>query len=258
MQTDEDRPQYVIDALEMAGLNEPQKIETQISGYVPVFDALLAKYDNPITPLVFGRMWLYCNMIDRVCRAALATIGEGLNLDASTVSRHAEKLVADGFLIDLTPTLKNRPHVYADAGRVVMKNALNAHLAESKASLAQNKADLAQNRLSTLSNTPVDNKDVAKAIQNRTSLLVKLYRENIGEPTPLMADILRNAVIDYPVETWYQPAFEIAVIANARKWNYVAAVLDGWKNNGFGWKPEKYAQRRAPKTPTGEPEGRWI
>lgn len=87
--------------------------------------------------------------------------------------------------------------------------------------------------------TSLNDEEVAKAITERTSLFATLYSENIGAITTLTADLIRNMAIDYPDPTWYRPAFEIAVKNNARNLNYVDAVLKGWKDHSFGWKPEK-------------------
>lgn len=97
-----------------------------------------------------------------------------------------------------------------------------------------------------------DYKDEAGEISGRLAILVKLYWDNLGAPNPLMADILRNAAIDYPNEAWYQPAFEAAVKANARSWNYVAAVLKGWQDHGFGWKPESVHKKSGRAKPSPE------
>jgi DnaD/phage-associated family protein len=102
-----------------------------------------------------------------------------------------------------------------------------------------------------------DVNEQAHAIAERTALLSKLYSENIGAITPLMADLIRNMTIDYPDPSWYQPAFEIAVKNNARNLNYVDAVLGGWKKHYFGWKPERTKSNsrngRKSETPTPPP-----
>jgi len=105
-----------------------------------------------------------------------------------------------------------------------------------------------------LKNQPIKNDDDDEGLTHRTKTLATLYEENIGAITPLMADILRNATIDYPIETWYQPAFAIAVKNNARSWNYVDAILDSWKRNGFGWKPERKNGRKNGKSREPEPK----
>ena len=63
------------------------------------------------------------------------------------------------------------------------------------------------------------------------SNIFKLYEENIGALTPLLADMLREAEKNYP-GAWFEEAFEIAVSRNIRNWKYVEAILTRWKENG--------------------------
>ncbi len=65
----------------------------------------------------------------------------------------------------------------------------------------------------------------------RKSNIFKLYEENIGALTPLLADMLREAEKNYP-SAWFEEAFEIAVSRNIRNWKYVEAILSRWKENG--------------------------
>jgi len=141
----EQKPEYVTDALEMMGVVKPKKIIQEISGFVPVFDVVVSFYEDHITALVFGRRWQYCRMEDGVCRASLSRLAKDLRLDEATIMRHTEKLVKDGYLVDLTPDRRNRPHVYADAGRVVMKSYLG--VAECNTSIAQSNVGIAQSQL---------------------------------------------------------------------------------------------------------------
>ena len=59
----------------------------------------------------------------------------------------------------------------------------------------------------------------------------KLYEENIGPLTPMIADILRESEKDYPYE-WIRDAMEEAVMNNARSWRYIESILRSWKENG--------------------------
>jgi DnaD/phage-associated family protein len=61
----------------------------------------------------------------------------------------------------------------------------------------------------------------------------KLYEENIGPLTPLIADALRDAETEYPPE-WIEEALGEAVKRNKRNWKYVEAILRGWKEEGRG------------------------
>jgi DnaD/phage-associated family protein len=59
----------------------------------------------------------------------------------------------------------------------------------------------------------------------------KLYEENIGPLTPLIADMLKEAEELYRAE-WFEEAFAIAVKNNKRNWKYVEAILKRWKEEG--------------------------
>jgi DNA replication protein len=64
-----------------------------------------------------------------------------------------------------------------------------------------------------------------------TPNIFKLYEDNIGLITPMIAETLRDAEKSYPLE-WIEEAIRIAVESNARTWRYVAAILDRWKEEG--------------------------
>jgi DNA replication protein len=59
----------------------------------------------------------------------------------------------------------------------------------------------------------------------------KLYEENIGPLTPMIADTLRDAEQTYP-ESWIADAMTEAVQRNKRSWKYVEAILKRWKEDG--------------------------
>ena len=59
----------------------------------------------------------------------------------------------------------------------------------------------------------------------------KLYEENIGPLTPLIADALKDAEESYPDE-WIADAIGLAVKNNKRNWKYVEAILKRWKEEG--------------------------
>lgn len=61
--------------------------------------------------------------------------------------------------------------------------------------------------------------------------IFRLYEENIGPLTPLIADALREAESEYP-DDWVQDAFRIAVETNKRNWRYIQAILRRWQEEG--------------------------
>jgi len=71
----------------------------------------------------------------------------------------------------------------------------------------------------------------------------KLYEENIGPLTPMIADMLKDAEETYSDE-WVAEALEIAVTRNVRNWKYVEAILKRWKDKG---KHEGRAEENAVK-----------
>jgi DnaD/phage-associated family protein len=58
-----------------------------------------------------------------------------------------------------------------------------------------------------------------------------LYEENIGALTPAIADRLKAAKDEYLYE-WIVEAIEIAIENNVRRWNYITAILERWKQEG--------------------------
>jgi DNA replication protein len=61
--------------------------------------------------------------------------------------------------------------------------------------------------------------------------IYRLYEENIGPLTPLVADMLRDAEQTYRQE-WIEEAITIAVQNNKRNWKYVEAILRSWQEEG--------------------------
>ncbi len=61
--------------------------------------------------------------------------------------------------------------------------------------------------------------------------IFRLYQENIGPLTPIIADALREAEDIYPIE-WIEEAIQIAVQNNVRRWRYVERILDRWQKEG--------------------------
>ena len=59
----------------------------------------------------------------------------------------------------------------------------------------------------------------------------RLYEENIGPLTPLIADALKDAEETFSGE-WIADAIELAVKNNKRNWKYCEAILKRWKEEG--------------------------
>jgi len=81
----------------------------------------------------------------------------------------------------------------------------------------------------------------------------KLYEENIGALTPLIADTLKDAEETYQAE-WIAEAIELAVKNNKRNWKYCEAILKRWKEEG---RAEKQDRRDAEKDRRKYVEGKY-
>jgi DNA replication protein len=68
--------------------------------------------------------------------------------------------------------------------------------------------------------------------------IFRLYEENIGPLTPLIADALKDAEETYSAE-WVAETIDLAVRNNKRNWRYCEAILKRWKEEGRGEKQDR-------------------
>lgn len=59
----------------------------------------------------------------------------------------------------------------------------------------------------------------------------RLYEQNIGPLTPMLADQIRLAIEDYPAD-WIEDAIGEAVAYNRRSWRYISRILENWTVQG--------------------------
>lgn len=78
--------------------------------------------------------------------------------------------------------------------------------------------------------------------------IFRLYEQNIGMLTPMIAEALKDAEREYPAG-WIEDAIRLAVENNARKWGYIRAVLERWEKEG---KSSEVAGR------TAQRDGQWY
>lgn len=108
-------------------------------------------------------------------------------------------------------------------------------------------------------NTEVDRKALEKVRRGEISIgampsaepysepaqpnIFRLYEENIGVLTPLVADRLKEAETSYP-DHWIAEAMEQAVAYNSRSWSYIEAILKRWAAEGkFGGEAGRRAEK---------------
>ena len=78
---------------------------------------------------------------------------------------------------------------------------------------------------------PTGDEQIAVELAPEAPNIFRLYEENIGPLTPMIAQSLAEAEDTYPA-TWIEEAFQIAVERNARNWRYVEAILKRWYDEG--------------------------
>ncbi len=110
-------------------MNDRIPIESEhfSTGFTMTFDVLADRYDA-LTALVFGVVWRHCQMRKHVCTASVERMAKLIGVSENTVRRRLKVLVDDGFIIDDTPGLRHRPHVYRDSGKLRV-----VHSSETKA-----------------------------------------------------------------------------------------------------------------------------
>jgi len=85
----------------------------------------------------------------------------------------------------------------------------------------------------------------------------RLYEENIGPLTPLIADALKDAEDTYS-EAWIADAIEVAVKNNKRSWSYCEAILKRWKEEGRAKKQDRRDDQAARQRDVEEKIRRFI
>jgi DNA-binding Lrp family transcriptional regulator len=112
-------------------------ILADVEGWTPVIDTIVEGLDL-LSSVVFGRVWRYCQMEDGVCRATVDRIADGCGLSRKTVERRIEILCEKGYIKDLTPNLKNRPHTYMDTGKAALRVTVSA-TSESRSTTSESR-----------------------------------------------------------------------------------------------------------------------
>ena len=76
----------------------------------------------------------------------------------------------------------------------------------------------------------VDGSEDIQLHMERPTVFV-LYEQNIGLLTPMIADELRDAERDFPLD-WIEDALREAVLHNKRSWRYARSILERWRVEG--------------------------
>ena len=226
MKTDENKPDYIAEsaeALEMLGKGynndpiPPSEFISTVSGFTLAPDALINEYGY-VTALVWGVPWRFCQMKDGVCRASHEKVAKRLGMSERTIIRHLETLCDGGYLFDMTPDLKNKPHIYADTGKIKVRMNLSA-MTESHPAMTE-------------SHPQGDRESVEESIKEDDKRIFSELEKLIGS---------LNSNTPKFVDTWLEKhtvnrvlqAIGVANEKGARSVKYVDEVLISWEANGY-------------------------
>jgi hypothetical protein len=133
--------------------------------YTPVFDNLIHEI-GLIPALVFGLVWRYAHMSDGVCRASCQTVGQRLGLSRVTILRTLHQLCEARLVEDLTPGLRNRPHILRPTSRALALIARQADLTCDRINTEQDR-DISQSDTGMSEITPGVSESDSHCIQER-------------------------------------------------------------------------------------------
>jgi DNA replication protein len=171
------------------------------------FQKLLAEIDDPAElKVTLFFLWRVQHM-EGPFRALCQTDFEQktLGLDADEVAAGLEKAVQHGSILETTHEADTFYFLNSPRGRAAAEAFAKGEWRES----------------GKIMTTPV---------VERPNVF-KLYEENIGPLTPMIADMLKDAEATYSPE-WVAEALEVAVKNNARNWKYVETILKRWREKG--------------------------
>jgi DnaD/phage-associated family protein len=248
------------------------KIETETSGFVFLFEVLVAKYGITCSA-VFGRIYRYCRGPEHRCYASMDKIGKELGLSRSTVIAHVERLVEGGYLRDNTPGRRNKPHVYTETGKLRIKQKFSVVEGESDeeipliSELDDDESgveilDTSSKQVYEIQTPGVENSDTrcvktthpgVQKYDMKRGYIESNREDKRGNTYPDLpsgaAKIFTmfeesfdeldpkwrkriQATIDDYPVEWIEQAMKISIDRDARVWGYVVAILKRWKQNG--------------------------
>ncbi len=118
---------------------------TTLRNFTPLIHTILKRF-GLYAAAVYGRIWRYEQGSQGCCNAGQNTIADELGISRATVNRKIQDLIKAGYLIDLTPNRKNKPHDYKTTGKAGIRNISEAFdtVAESYSGVTKNHSTVAE------------------------------------------------------------------------------------------------------------------
>jgi len=223
-------------------------ILAKVDGWTPLIDCLVKDVGLPAAA-VFGRVWRYCQMQNGVCEAAIERMGDELGIDRKTFMRHLSVLTKKGYLLDHTPGVRNKPHVYSDTGKAGLSVTISG---VPKMDTATDGVPKSPSRCTNLVHE--DSIKIQKEEDKEFSKIFKEYEKMHAFISPSDAHFLGMLLDEWrefsdnlpsghpdklipPADVIIKAFTETALHAdNPRSLKYTDAILRSWMKNGVGKK----------------------
>lgn len=205
------------------------KIQVELKGFTPLLDTLVKEF-GIVTASVYGIVWRYAQMEDKVCRASLERIADRIDISSKTAERHIKKLCASGYLEDLTTSIKNKPHIYIVTGKAELAGVVSSEIRSDRESdLGQSgqtesltrsdrESDLGKTESLLKIHNKKDNKDILENSQNpktelntlasKIAIITKTDIDTVGPKTRETLKQLTIALSKKPNIEIKLPAYE--------------------------------------------------
>ena len=151
----------------------------KITGFTPAFDHLLENY-GPIRALVFGKYWRYWAAYGKACNRQEAMAAQ-IGIDDRTLRNHLKALVTDGYLEDLTPKVKNRPHSYIPTSKITIEIEARAKVQPNAPSQPESNAGQAESDSGQTPPQPESNAGQAESDSVEDTVTETQLKETITE-----------------------------------------------------------------------------
>lgn len=202
---------------------ERKTMLAHVNGWTPVIDNLVKEF-GAITALVFGVVWRHCQMRNGVCTASQERLAELVGLSRQSINSHLAKLVDGGYLRDLTPEYRNRPHVYKDTGKasiiINIDAKIDSSVKEIDSTVKEIDSSVKEIDTNTLVNTQLSNAEYDNPIITTTT--VQLEKNT---PTGKRRKTFAEKIAVYISEQNRTPDMD-AVSKAIAKWNSRCEVVN--------------------------------